>query len=109
MNKILNEASQQKLNRITKLCKIKIKHHMKKFLIACGLQLMAYSCLLAQNTQNNPNSNHGNKFQQVGTILPTPNEYRNASGFPRPKYLQHRCDHHVIFQMDENKLEPNAV
>src|SRR5258705_1168268 len=105
MNKILNEASQQKLNRITKLCKIKIKHHMKKFLIACGLQLMAYSCLLAQNTQNNPNSNHGNKFEQLGTILPTPNEYRTASGAPGPKYWQQRCDYDIKCELDEKKLK----
>ena len=26
----------------------------------------------AQNIQNNPGSNHGNKFEQLGTILPTP-------------------------------------
>ena len=34
----------------------------------------------AQNIQNNPGSNHGNKFEQLGTILPTPNVYRTASG-----------------------------
>ena len=34
----------------------------------------------AQNIQNNPESNHGNKFEQLGTILPTPNNYRTASG-----------------------------
>jgi hypothetical protein len=26
----------------------------------------------AQNIQNNPGSNHGNRFEQLGTILPTP-------------------------------------
>lgn len=36
----------------------------------------------AQNIQNNPGSNHGNKFEQLGTILPTPNVYRTASGAP---------------------------
>jgi hypothetical protein len=40
----------------------------------------------AQNIQNNPGSNHGNKFEQLGTIFPTPNEYRTASGAPGPKY-----------------------
>ena len=53
---------------------------MKKFLIVCSLQFIACSFLIAQNTQNNASSNHGNKFEQLGTILPTPNEYRTASG-----------------------------
>ena len=42
--------------------------------------------IVAQDIRNNPTSNHGNKFEQLGTILPTPNEYRTASGAPRPKY-----------------------
>jgi len=78
---------------------------MKKFFIAYGLQLMAISCLVAQNTQNNPNSNHGNKFEQLGTILPTPNEYRTASGAPGPKYWQQRCDYDIKCELDEKKLK----
>ena len=65
---------------------------MKKVLIACAVQLFIINCIVAQNTQNNPASNHGNKFEQLGTILPTPNEYRTASGAPGPKYWQQRCD-----------------
>ena len=49
------------------------------------------SPVIAQNIQNNPGSNHGNKFEQLGTILPTPNEYRTASGAPGPKYWQQRA------------------
>jgi hypothetical protein len=78
---------------------------MKKFLIVCSLQLIACSFLIAQNTQNNPNSNHGNKFEQLGTILPTPNEYRTASGAPGPKYWQQRCDYDIKCELDEKKLK----
>ncbi|MES1216303.1 MAG: hypothetical protein ABUT20_12380, partial [Bacteroidota bacterium] len=63
---------------------------MKKILLILTLQVMACSILLAQDIQNNPNSNHGNKFEQLGTVLPTPNEYRTASGAPGPKYWQQR-------------------
>ena len=38
-----------------------------------------------QNIQNNPGSNHGNKFEQPGVILPTPNEYRNGQRRARPE------------------------
>src|SRR5688572_16648744 len=59
--------------------------------------------LIAQNTQNNPGSNHGNKFEQLGSILPTPNEYRTASGAPGPKYWQQRCDYDIVCELDENR------
>lgn len=64
-------------------------------------------CLLqagAQNIQNNPTSNHGNKFEQLGTILPTPNEYRTASGAPGPKYWQQRADYDIKCELDEKNL-----
>src|ERR1700744_6462847 len=60
--------------------------------------------LLAQNIQNNPASNHGNKFEALGTILPTPNEYRTASGAPGPKYWQPRGDYDITCNLDEAKL-----
>ena len=78
---------------------------MKKFLLACSLQLIACSFLLSQNIQNNANSNHGNKFEQLGVILPTPNEYRTASGAPGPKYWQQRCDYDIKCELDEKNLK----
>jgi len=58
----------------------------------------------AQNIQNNPGSNHGNKFEQLGTIFPTPNEYRTASGAPGPKYWQQRCDYDIVCELDEKNV-----
>jgi hypothetical protein len=55
----------------------------------------------AQNIQNNPGSNHGNKFEQLGSILPTPNEYRTASGAPGSKYWQQRVDYDIKAELDE--------
>jgi hypothetical protein len=77
---------------------------MKKMFLAACLQLIACSALLAQNTQNNPGSNHANKFEQLGTILPTPNEYRTASGAPGPKYWQQRADYNIKCELDEKNL-----
>ncbi len=59
---------------------------------------------IAQNIQNNPQSNHGNKFEQLGTILPTPNEYRTASGAPGAKYWQQRADYDINVTLDEKNL-----
>lgn len=71
-------------------------------------QLTAFACLLlmsifasAQDIKNNPGSNHGNRFEQLGSILPTPNEYRTASGAPGPKYWQQRCDYDIVCELDE--------
>jgi hypothetical protein len=59
----------------------------------------------AQDIENNSASNHGNKFEQLGTILPTPNEYRTASGAPGPKYWQQRCDYDIKCDLDEANLK----
>ena len=59
----------------------------------------------AQDIKNNPTSNHGNKFEQLGTILPTPNEYRTASGAPGPKYWQQRADYDIKCELDEANLK----
>ena len=58
-------------------------------------------CSKAQDIKNNPGSNHGNRFEQLGTILPTPNEYRTASGAPGSKYWQQRCDYDIVCELDE--------
>lgn len=62
------------------------------------------SFLFSQNIQNNPQSYHGNKFEQLGTILPTPNEYRAASGAPGNKYWQQRADYDIDVTLDEKNL-----
>ncbi|MXV51494.1 M1 family peptidase [Pedobacter sp. HMF7647] len=65
---------------------------------------VAVSTALAQDIQNNPGSNHGNKFEQLGTILSTPNEQRTASGAPGVKYWQQRADYNIKCELDEKNL-----
>src|SRR5450759_649092 len=81
---------------------------MKRISFACCLFLLASSFLFAQDIKNNPTSNHGNRFEQLGTILPTPNEYRTASGAPGPKYWQQRCDYDIVAELDEPNLRLNG-
>ena len=59
----------------------------------------------SQNIKNNPQSNHGNKFEQLGGILPTPNEFRTASGAPGSKYWQQRVDYNIDVQLLEQDLK----
>ena len=76
---------------------------MKKFL-SFGIMCLTALTVMAQDIRNNPGSNHGNKFEQLGTILPTPNEYRTASGAPGTKYWQQRADYDIKATLDEKNL-----
>jgi hypothetical protein len=76
---------------------------MKKILFVASALIACNS--YAQNILNNPGSNHGNKLEQLGTILPTPNEYRTASGAPGPKYWQQRADYNIQCELDEKNLK----
>lgn len=76
---------------------------MKKLFTIGSLIALAASTLNAQNLQNNPTSNHGNKFEQLGTILPDANGYRTASGAPGHEYWQQRADYQIKATLDEKK------
>ena len=76
---------------------------MKVFL--SFLLVLVITTSQAQNIMNNPTSNHGNKFEQLGTILPTPNEYRTASGAPGNKYWQQRADYNIKCELDEKNTK----
>lgn len=43
------------------------------------------------------------KFEQLGTILPTPNEYRTGSGAPGPAYWQQQADYEIAVELDDDK------
>jgi hypothetical protein len=74
---------------------------MKKLLL---LQFMVLTGFFASaQIQNNSNSNHGNKFEQLGTILPDANDFRSASGAPGARYWQNRVDYDIKCELDEEK------
>ncbi len=54
--------------------------------------------IAGQNT-----SNHGNKFEQLGTMLPSGNAYRGMDGAPGPKYWQQRVDYDIDCSLDTEK------
>jgi hypothetical protein len=81
---------------------------MRKVISFLLLLLSVYTAAVAQNISNNPKSNHGNKFEQMGSVLPSPTEYRTASGAPGPKYWQQRCDYDIKCELDEKNLKLNG-
>ena len=68
---------------------------MHKLCLLVGFSLLC----LAAYSQNG--SNHGNKFEQLDNLLPTPNEYRMADGSPGPKYWQQRCDYDIKASLND--------
>ncbi len=78
--------------------------NMIRFLKLAIVICSTSSVIVAQNIKNNPTSNHGNKFEQLGTILPTPNEQRTASGAPGIKYWQQKADYDIDATLDEKNL-----
>lgn len=60
---------------------------------------------IGQAPLSNPGSNHGNRFEQLGYLLPTPNEYRTASGAPGAKYWQQKADYDISCELDEPNLK----
>ena len=43
------------------------------------------------------------KFEQLGTMLPTPNEYRTGSGAPGTKYWQQKANYDIRITLDDQK------
>ncbi|HTE29229.1 MAG TPA: M1 family metallopeptidase, partial [Chryseolinea sp.] len=77
----------------------------KQFFCLTISSVLIFGVVSAQDIRNNPSSNHGNKFEQLGTILPTPNAYRTASGAPGPNYWQQRADYDIKCALDEKNLK----
>lgn len=77
---------------------------LQKILFSSGFCILSMSTVQAQNIKNNPTSNHGNAFEQLGTILPTPNSYRTASGDIGPNYWQQKADYDIACTLDEKNL-----
>ena len=49
-------------------------------------------------------SNHGSKFEQLGTLLRDANTARGIDGAPGPDYWQQRCDYEINCRLDVDNL-----
>lgn len=64
-------------------------------LILCLFALLAFQLSYAQEKQ------WEGKFEQLGTELPTPNEYRTGSGAPGHAYWQQKADYDIEVELDD--------
>jgi len=67
---------------------------MRKLLLVT-VMLVCYTV----NAQNQ--SNWQQKFEQLGTMLPSPNTYRTASGAPGRDYWQQRADYDISVELND--------
>lgn len=59
-------------------------------------------CLLALSTFGQEANRWEGKFEQLGPLLPTPNEYRTGSGSPGPSYWQQRADYEIEVELNDD-------
>ncbi len=63
-----------------------------KLLCFCLFSIISYS----------QQENWKGKFEQLGSTLPTPNEYRASDGAPGPKYWQQKADYKIKVKLDDS-------
>ncbi len=67
---------------------------MKRHYLLIAGCLLAYAAIWAQQPEID-------KFTQLETLLPTPNNFRTASGAPGHEYWQQRADYNIKVELDE--------
>ncbi|MCF2495330.1 MULTISPECIES: M1 family metallopeptidase [Dyadobacter] len=75
---------------------------MKRALLPLLILLITVSAM-AQQLPPNPNYKANDRFEQLGTMLPTPNSTRAASGAPGREYWQNRADYDIKVELDDDK------
>jgi len=69
-----------------------------------GITFLAMIMLLSNLSFGQTKSNHGNKFEQLGTMLRPGNDMRGMDGAPGPAYWQQRADYDIECTLDEKEL-----
>lgn len=74
--------------------------------ISLFIFLFTFSSILSGQNEKSE-SNHGNKFEQIDSWLPSPNRYRNVDGNPGPDYWQQKADYKIdcTLNTEEHRLD----
>lgn len=74
-------------------------------ILVFGMLIMAFQAV----AQTEPN--HGTKFEQLGPMLASPNDYRGADGAPGPKYWQQNADYVIecTLDVDNQRLDGSEL
>jgi hypothetical protein len=74
-----------------------------KSIFTLTLLLLFSASGFAQQLPVSPNYKANDTFEQLGSVLPTPNSYRAASGAPGKDYWQQRADYDIKAELDDDK------
>ncbi|MEM9894813.1 MAG: M1 family metallopeptidase [Bacteroidota bacterium] len=74
---------------------------MMKTRLIIIITLVSCLSLMAQNRKQK-DTEWEQKFEQLGTMLPSPNVYRTASGAPGHEYWQQKADYKMKIILDDN-------
>ncbi|NQZ75597.1 MAG: M1 family metallopeptidase [Ekhidna sp.] len=74
---------------------------MKKSILLIVALLVATTVSVAQDRKQK-DTDWEQKFEQLGTMLPTPNVYRTASGAPGHQYWQQKADYKMNLVLDDS-------
>ncbi len=75
---------------------------LRYWLLVALVMANSGTLLLAQTVVNNK-FRQSDKFRQLEEILPTPNDYRTASGSPGHEYWQQKVDYDISVELDDVK------
>mgnify|MGYP005748026875 FL=1 len=71
---------------------------IKKLIAIAAVGLAGIASSFAQHTEQN----HGYRFEQLGTMLRTPNVYRTASGAPGHMYWQQQANYVIDVELNDD-------
>jgi hypothetical protein len=75
----------------------------KKWIFISFVFILSFTFLTSLVVLAQEDEPQENQFRQLWQELPTPNQYRTASGAPGPEYWQQRVDYDMSVELDENK------
>lgn len=66
------------------------------------MHYLLITILLFQSIVTAQHQQWDGKFEQLGQLLPTPNEYRASDGAPGPEYWQQKADYKIKVRLDDD-------
>lgn len=77
--------------------------HLYSITLVVLLLAVTFAAPLSAQTVLNDKYGQRDKFRQLDEILPTPNDYRTASGAPGHRYWQQQADYEIDVTLDDQK------
>ena len=81
---------------------------MKSKILFILCSTLLYTSIISAHSTQQTKGNFVDKFRQLDEYLPTPNQYRDATGEPGIQYWQQKVDYKIDAELNEDKRSINA-